>query len=167
MATRQFNQAVYSIAKAPVTLWCRVSVGAAGAVTLQKWQYGTFQSGTQGTTVNAYAAATTGTAPLGAFQNYQAGAEGIFSVARTATGLWTVTLQDNYVRLLNLKWSQSIAGGTANIVSVAENTTISNMRATNGSIIGVGLLSSTATLADPTSGSSINLGFELQNATEP
>lgn len=171
MATRQFDQQDLSVIKQPVSLWAHVQVGAAGSLAapngLQKWLYGAFQAGTQGTTINTYAAAATATAPLGFPQNYSAGSDGVFSVTRTNTGLWTVTLQDTYIRLLSMAVHISIAGGLSNIVAVGENTTITNMRAANGSVIGVALLSSTGTAADPTSGSLVHLNFRLQNASEP
>ena len=87
-------------------------------------------------------------------------------MARTAAGLWTITLQDNYQRLLQLSGFARLAGGLSAIDFVAENTTITNMAAAGGSIIGVALLlNSVAT--DPASGEVVILHFGLQDATEP
>lgn len=164
MANRSFMPPAGSMVKRKVELFARFLVGEAGAVTLRKWNYPTLGTGTAART---YTAAPTASASLGYPNNYNAGAEGVFSVTRTAAGLWTVKLQDNYQRLVGLSGYQSIAGGTANIVAFAENTTISNMDASNGSVIGVALLSATATAADPTADSSISLTFILADATEP
>lgn len=156
----------YSLLKRVHWVWGVFSVGAAGAVTLQKYNYP--QLGVGGRT---YSAATTGTAPpsgAGPWPlQYQIGTEGIRSVTRTGTGLWTVTMQDNYQRLLSLMVTTSVAGGLANIVQVAENSTISNYASGGGSIIGLALLSASATAADPTSGHTLIIRFELQDATEP
>lgn len=156
----------YSLAKGEVRLYCSVNVAAAGAVTLQRWNYP--QMGQTGGSARTYTAApTTGG---GAFPNAAAqGAEGIFSVVRTGAGLWTVTLQDAYQRLVVLDGFGSLAGGLSAIVKVAENTSITNMNsgAPPKSVIGIALLSATANALDPASGERINLFFTLQNNTEP
>jgi hypothetical protein len=164
MVNRTFEQQSLSILKRQVSVWGVFSVGADGAVTLQKWNYPALGGSSVSRT---YSAAPTGTAGIGYPQNYQIGADCVKSVTRTGTGLWTVTLQDNYQRMLMLECSVSIAGGLTNIVAVGENSTISNMSAANGSVIGVALLSANGTAADPTSGSIVRLKFELQDATEP
>ena len=170
MAQRMFNESQLHLQKRVRVLFGVVSVGAAGAVTLQRWIYPKLGQGVVGTTVQTYAAAPT-TAPLataGAYPTqYQRGSEGVGGVTRTAAGLWTVTLQDNYQRLLQATAHQSIAGGLSNIIAVGENSTITNMMAAGGSIIGLALLSATATAADPTAGSSIIFRLELHDASEP
>ena len=94
--------------------------------------------------------------------------EGVFSVARTAVGLWTVTLQDAYQRLVGLTGHLSLAGGAGNVVAIHENTTITNMNSGSParSIIGVAFLSATSTLVDP-SLATVHLTFTLQNSTAP
>jgi hypothetical protein len=151
-----------TIIKREVRLYCAVAVGAAGAVTLQKWNYPTL-----GTGGRVYSAAATGPAATGYPLNYQAGAEGIRSVVRTAAGLWTVTLQDSYQRMVGLAGYSSLAGGLSAIVGVAENTTTSNFALQNGAVIGIALLSATATALDPASGEVVKLSFTLSDATEP
>ena len=149
-------------------LYCAVSVGAAGAVTLQEWNYPQMGQGTTAPARTYTAAPTTGGSA--AFPTaYAQGAEGVFSVARTGAGLWTVTLQDSYQRLLGLSCYASLAGGLSAIVAVQENTTITNMASGTPprSVIGVALLSATATALDPASGERINLAFTLQNLTTP
>lgn len=164
MATRTFQEKHFAILKREVRLYGTFSVGAAGAVTLQKWNYPVFGGGPSARTYTAAAITGGGTAWP---QTAQQGSEGIFSVTRTGAGLWTVRLQDNYQRMVGLYGYISVAAGASNIVTIAENSTISNMTSTGGSLIGVALLSSTATVADPTSGHIVNLTFVLGDATEP
>lgn len=164
MAQRTYTQEKLGIQKRRVELWAFVAVPTGTKPVLQKYNYP--QLGVGGRTLSA---AATAAAPLGFPQNYQAGAEGIFSVARTGVGLWTLTLQDNYQRLMTVVGGHEIAGGLANIVTVTTNPSITNMSATNGSVIGIALLSATATLADPTAGATslVRIKLELQDATEP
>ena len=168
MANRYAIDKQYTLIKGQFELYCAVSVGAAGAVTLQRWNYPQMGQGSTAPARTYTAAPTTGGAasfPLAAAQ----GAEGVFSVARTAAGLWTVTLQDSYQRLVGLSAYASLAGGLSAIVSVAENSTISNMASGSPprSVIGVALLSATAAALDPADGEIINLRFTLQNLTAP
>ena len=148
-------------------------MGAAGSLALpngiQKWVFPALNNNSSAV-ANRYVAAPALVTNLGYPNAYTCGAEGVAGVVRTATGLWTVTLQDQYQRLLSMSVHISIAGGLSNIVAVAENTTITNMLpgvANVPSIIGVALLSSTGTAADPTSGSLVHIHFRLGNATEP
>lgn len=163
MANRTFIADALTLQKRCVTLWAVVAVPTGTTPVLQRWSYGTFGVG------KGYVTAIATGGGTGFPNRYVQGAEGIFSVARTGAGLWTVTLQDNYQRLLGLRADMSIAGGLSNVVAAGENSTITNMAATGGSIIGVALLSSTGTAADPTAAAStlVRLKFELQDATEP
>lgn len=167
MANRAFIDRSYSLAKGEVRLYCAVNVGAAGAVTLQEWNYPQMGQGTTAPARTYTAAPTTGGSA--AFPTaYAQGAEGVFSVARTAAGLWTVTLQDSYQRLLFLSGHASLAGGLSALDCVAENTTITNMASGTPprSVIGVALLlNSVAT--DPAADTRINLFFTMQNLTTP
>lgn len=165
MASRAFDQWLFTIPKRVVEMFAFVAVPAGTTPVLQKYNFPVLGSG--GRTLSA-ATVTTAT-PLGFPQNYQAGFEGVFSVARTAVGLWTLTLQDNYQRILRVGGDHSIAGGTANIVSVVENPTITSMSSSNGSVVGIALQSSSATLADPTAGATsvVRIHLVLGDATEP
>lgn len=165
-ANRQFDQYDLTLQKRKVTLWAFVAVPSGTTPVLQKWNYGAFNAGTSANTYSA--AATTGGATT-PFNKYAQGAEGIFSVARTGVGLWTLTLQDSYRRLLHVHGDMSIAGGTANIIAVVENPTITNIAAANQGIVGIGLLSATGTLADPTAAATtlVRIQLELQDSTEP
>jgi hypothetical protein len=167
MANRSFIDKSYALLKGETRLYCSVTVAAAGAVTLVKWNYPSLAPASS--VARTYTAApTSGGGPAFPLQAAQ-GAEGVFSVVRTAAGLWTVTLQDAYQRLVALDGFGSLAGGLSAIVKVAENTTITNMNSGTParSIIGVALLSATATALDPASGERINLLFTLQNSTAP
>lgn len=167
MANRTFMDQQYTLIKRRVDLFAAVSVGAAGAVTLQKWNYPTLGTGPLART---YSAAPLATAlPSGAPYplQYAAGAEGIRSVTRTGTGAWTVQLQDNYQRVLGVTFNIQKAGGAGATVQIGIDSTITNMASNGGSTIGLLLMSSTATAADPASGDVMLLHFILADATEP
>lgn len=164
-ANRTFNPSDLSLLKKERIIRAFITVPTGTTPVLQKWNYGAFNTGTAANTLSA--AATTGgsTTP---YNKYAQGDAGVFSVARTATGLWTLTLQDNYRRLLHVSGDMSIAGGTANIIAVVENPTITNISAANQGIVGIALLSATGTLADPTAAATtlIRIKIELADATE-
>jgi len=162
MANRTFQEDWFAIPKRMASIFGIFSVSGT-TPSLQRWIYRSLQAGNAGT----YTAAPTTGGGTGFPNRYQQGTEGIFSVARTGVGLWTITLQDQYQRVMNVTGSQVIAGGAANIIAFAENSSITNMSAAGGSVVGVSLLSATATLADPTSGSIIRLQIDLNDATEP
>lgn len=167
MANRTYIDRQYSIAKGRVVLHCAVSVGAAGAVTLQDWNYP--QMGQTSGAARTYTSAPTsgGTAALGL--NYAVGSEGVYSVARTAAGLWTITLQDAYQRVLDFNVVPQLSGGLSAIVGKALDSSITNMNSGTPprSVIGIALLSATATALDPANGETIFLTFTLQNLTTP
>jgi hypothetical protein len=166
MAMRDFDPYFLTIQKRVASVWAEIAVPTGTTPVLQKYNYPTLGAGPNARTLTA--APTTG-GGTGFPTRYVQGAEGVFSVARTGTGLWTLTLQDQWQRVLAISGNHSIAGGTANIVAITENTTLTNMTAVGGSVIGIGLLSSTATLADPTASASsiIRIRIDLQDATEP
>lgn len=165
MANRQFDQYQLGIQKRRVELFAFVAVPSGTTPVLQKYVYPSLGVGGR-----TYAAAATASAPLGFPNQNQAGSEGIFSVARTGAGLWTLTLQDKYQRILRVDGGMSIAGGLANIIAVVENPTITDLANTSGtgSVIGIALLSATATLADPTADATtlIRIRLSMQDATE-
>lgn len=164
MANRTFVSESYGIIKREVRLYAAVDVGAAGAVTLQKWNYPVFGGGVNART---YTAAPTTAAGQGYPGMYQTGAEGVRSVTRTAAGLWTIQLQDNYQRCLRVDAQGELAGGLSAVVGVGRNSTTTNMTASGGSEIGIALLTATATAGDPADGETIYLTFTLADATEP
>ena len=167
MANRTFIDANFSLIKRMVQLFATIE--QAEAVTpvpiLEKWNYGTFNSGP---TIRTYTAApTTPAVPTSAGNfpgQYQIGSEGVMTVVRTATGLWTVRVQDNYQRLVGLNAYQVAAAGTSIFMRVDENSTISNMTAAGGSIIGLAFSSSVGVAVDPIG--TVRLHLTLQDASE-
>jgi hypothetical protein len=164
VANRTFIDKQYVMLKRRIELYAAVSVGAAGAVTLQSWKYPTL-----GSTAAYVAAPLANALPTGnPYPNqYGAGAEGVRSVVRTGTGLWTVTLQDNYQRVLEVGLVIQKAGGLSTIMSIGINSTLTNMAAQGGSVIALALLSATGTVADPANGDLVLVKFGLADATEP
>lgn len=150
--------------KREVRLYAAVDVAAEGAVTLQKWNYPVFGGGTNART---YTDAPTTPAGNGYPLQYQTGAEGVRSVTRTAAGLWTIQLQDNYQRVLRVDAQGQLAGGLSAIVGVGLDSSTTDMNATDGSEVGIALLSATATALDPADGETILLTITLADATEP
>lgn len=165
MANRTFIDKSYTMVKREVRLYAAVSVGAAGAVTLLRWNYP--QMGQTASPARTYTAAPTTPSGNGFPIQYQTGAEAVRSVTRTGTGLWTVKLQDNYQRVLRVDAQMQIAGGLSNIVATGINSTTTSIDASGGSEVGIALLSSTGTAADPTNGATMLLTLTLADATEP
>lgn len=133
----------YSPEPGRVTLHAHISFGGTGAPTLQKWN----------PTTQTYA-----TAP-------STGWMGIVSVTRTGAGLYTIALTSSYQRLLGLQGFFSIAGGTTAIVAVANNSSTTAVTSGTAPVVAIACLSSTATAADPDSGSTLDLDITLQNST--
>jgi hypothetical protein len=101
---------------------------------------------------------------------YNAGAEGVRSIVRTGVGAWTVTLQDNYQRLLHADFivQTAAAGGLSAAVVMGLDGTLMNMGAVGGSVFGLRFMSSTATAAEPSTNADLILcRFVLADATEP
>src|SRR3990167_1611795 len=102
MPNRTFMDKSYSLAKGEVRLYCDVTADEVGTtIALQEWNYPQLGMGTTAPGRTYTAAPTTGGSTSWPSQHVQ-GAEGIFSVTRTAVGLWTVVLQDANQRLLAL-----------------------------------------------------------------
>lgn len=149
MANRNFTNQQYSLVKGRVSLWARVSIGATGAPTLSKWNPAT----------RTYTSApTTGTGP------YAIGCEGIKSIARNDVGVYTITLQNTYQRLLALKATFSNSTGLPTILSVGIWSAATDVTVASAPVVKFSTLSSTGTAADPASGDIMQLEFELQNS---
>lgn len=164
MANRTLVPDNYTLIKRKVELYAAVLVAEGGAVSLRTWNYPVFGGGLNART---YTAAPTTAAGQGYPGMYQTGAEGVRSVTRTAAGLWTVKLQDNYQRCLRVDAQGSLAGGLSAIVGCGINSTLTDMNAANGSEVGIALLSATATALDPAAATTILLTIVLADATEP
>lgn len=173
MADRSFQDKQYALIKREVKLYAAVDVGVGGAVTLMKWNYPTFGAGASANiSPRTYSAAPLATAlPTGNANplQYNAGAEGVRSVVRTGTGAWTIKLQDNYQRLLDVSYLTENVSGASTVVSCARLASAGsvNFNAVGGSEFAVLFSSAAGVAADPASGDRILLSFTLADATEP
>jgi hypothetical protein len=169
MANRLFDQDSFQLVKRRVTLFADFTQVEAGTPVpvLQKWNYPTFGVGVGARTYTA--AATAAALPTGAAYplQYRAGAEGVLSIERTAVGLYTLKLQDNYQRLLGLSFFVAAAAGASTVAKLNENTTISNYTGAGvtGSVIGLAFLDFAGAAVDPIG--EVRLQIELADATEP
>ena len=167
MANRTFIDKNYSLVKRVVRLWADVlqEEAVTPVPVLRKWNYGTFNSGPN---IRTYTAAATTPVPATSTGNfpsqYAVGTEGVATVTRTATGLWTVRLQDNYLRLLGLDFFVASAAGASAVGKLNENTTITNLSAAGGSIIGLAFLDFAGAAVDPIG--EVRLCFDLCDASE-
>lgn len=164
MSNRSYVSDAGTLVKRVVTLWADFSMSGTTPV-LRKWNYGTFNTGP---TVRTYTAAPTTPVPATSSGNYpgqyQIGAEGVASVTRTGTGLWTLRLQDNYLRLLGLSFFAASADGASSVARCNENTSISNYGSAGGSLVGLAFLDYAAAAVDPAE--EIRLQLILSDATE-
>lgn len=159
MANRTFQEKHFGLVKREVHLYCKVSVGAAGAVTLKKRSFanGSYTEGDAPTTGTGY---TVGNG------------EGVRSVTRTAAGTWTITLSDAYVYYIGLQLVRVFnASGVVTTAQVGANNAVTNVSTNtgtgNGGTVGAVLLDFTGAAADPADGDSITLVITLGDATEP
>lgn len=143
MANRAFQQFSYRLEKGICVVHLHAAIGATGAPTLQSWA------------PNTRTYATAGTAGFG----------GVKSITRTGTGLYSIVLQDTYQRLLGVSAMFSLAGGTSNIVQVANNTTLTAVNTISAPTVAIACMSSTATVADPDNGCQMDLEIYLQNSS--
>lgn len=173
MASRSFMDSNFSLVKRMVHLFCTINVSEAvtPVPTVMKWVYPQLgQSTNAGQTARTYVTAPAATAiPSGAGPwplQYTAGAEGVFSIVRTAIGLYTLTLQDPYQRMVGLDGYAAKAGGAPVFAKITENTTITNMASTApGSIIGLAFWDFAAAAVDPIG--QVRLMIVLADGTEP
>jgi hypothetical protein len=165
MANRTFQTALLQIPKRIVHLYPVVSVGVAGAVTLQKRTF------TAGGSTALTSSSSLGTAPTtGVGYAYGDGA-GTRSVSLGTAGLWTITFSDSYQYLLGVEIAQTKnATGlmTAATVGVKTNSTITtNTAVGNGGVIAIQLADFAGNAVDPASGDVLTLRITLGDATEP
>lgn len=164
MANRTFSQDNFSLIKRMVHIFTTIYVDGT-TPTVRKWNYPTFGAGANARTYTVAPSAST--LPSGAAWplQYSAGAEGVYNVARTGTGLYTITLQDSYQRLMFVDGYAASAGGAPTFLKVTENSSITNMASSSpGSIIGLAFWDANAAAVDPVG--PVRLMFILQDATE-
>jgi hypothetical protein len=170
MSNRSYIDQQFTLLKRQVDLFMSVSVGAAGAVTLQKWNYPSLGGGANAW---SYTAAPTSGGGSTFPTAYITGEGGIRSVVRTAAGAWTITLQDSYQRLLAMDptFIQSAGQPAAPFFCVKPNTkggTTGDVTLQAGGTIQVLFQSSVGGGgADPANGEIINFRIGLQAASEP
>ncbi len=167
MANRTYDQDSFQIIRRMVTLFADITIAEAGTPVpvLNKWNYPTFGGGPVARTYTA--APTAATLPTGSAypKQYEAGAEGVLSIVRTAAGLYTLRLQDNYQRLMGLSFFIASAAGASLVGKLNENTTISNYLAPSGSIIGLAFLDFAGVAVDPIG--HVRLSLVLADSTAP
>lgn len=168
MAARSFIDKQYSVAKKLVHLFADITVTEAvtPVPVLNRWNYGTFGTGP---IVNTYTAAATTPVPPSNAGNYaaqyQIGSEGVMLVTRTATGLYTLRLQDNYMRLMGLNFFIAAAAGASAVGKLNENTTISDYDAPGGALVGLAFLDFAGAAVDPIG--HVRLHLILADSTAP
>ena len=170
MADRTFEDGKghFSLIKRKVDLYGSFSVSEAvtPVPTLYKWNYPSLGVGVNARTYTAAPSTSALPSGTGPWPNqWVGGAEGVYSITRTAIGLYTLVLQDKYQRLIDLHAYASVAGGTPVFAHCTENTTISNMMPTTpGSIIGLAFWDFAAAAVDPIG--MVRIHLELADATE-
>ena len=166
MANSTFQQFVLSKIKRLVRLYPVFTMSGTTPV-LQKRQFTAAGASSVAASSSLVNAPTSGT-PAWA----QGDGAGTFSVSRTGTGAWTITLSEPYQYLLGVTISQtSNTTGALTVVGVgvvSGSTTITtNTAPGNGGVIAVVFSSAAATAADPGSSDTITLEITLGDATEP
>ena len=138
MANRRFKQFRQALEAVVTELFLEVTFGATGAPTL----------------------VTSITLPDGQTVNPS---KGIASVVRTGTGAYTITLQDNYVRMLmlNHRFIDASAPASPGLYVVADNS--SAISSPNIQVV----LNAAGTATDPASGEQMLVQIVLSNSTAP
>ncbi len=169
MANRTFDQDSFQLIHRMVHLFASVSISEAvtPVPVLQKWNYPTFGNpiAIGGVAAQTYSAAPTAAGlPSGVAypRQYQSGAEGVLSIARTAVGKYTLTLQDPYQRLMFVDGYAAVASGTPVFAKVTDNVTITDMP---GNVVGLAFWDFAAAAVDPIG--MVRLHLILADATEP
>lgn len=163
MAARSFIDSNFSLVKKMTHLFTAFSVSGT-TPSLLKWNYPALQPSTLSRTYTA--ATTAANVGAGAWpKQAQSGAEGVYGVTRTAAGLYTLKLQDNYERLVFVDGYASVAGGTPVFAKVTENTTISSYQASGGSVVGLAFWDYAGVAVDPIG--QLNLMLVLADSSAP
>lgn len=172
MANRSFIDKNYTLIKGEVTIYASVLVPTpnTGAPVLQRWNYPSLGTGANAWTYTAAPTAGGGSSfPVA----YVTGEAGVRSVARTGAGAWTITLQDNYQRLLTIdptfiNPTGAPAAPFFGILSNAKGGATGDVTLQSGGTIQV-LFQATVGGggADPTAGELVRLAIRLQNFSEP
>ena len=131
MANRWYNQFRLQLEKEVVSLFGKVTFGAAGAPTL-----------------------------------VTAKSKGIYSIAHGATGVYTITLQDAYVSLLNLSWVFLFASAPQSLGGYVVSTTVGSSGTSKPEIV-VTFVDDAGSAVDPADGEALLFQVNLSNSTAP
>lgn len=124
MANRLFNQFSFGLEKMRVSLFMRMTIGAAGAPTLVADE-----------------------------------SKGIESVARIGVGLYRITLQDPYVKLLMMSELRKLSSNASQMLLSVENV--------NSKIIEVAFVNSAGAQVELGNGEEVRMSIVLRNSTAP
>lgn len=164
MANRTLQTKLHSFTKKRVVISPVISVGGAGAVTLQKRTFTAMGSTSSAPANSLGAAPTTGV-------GYAVGdGAGTRSVSLGTAGLWTITLSDPYQYLIGvvIKSTKNATGiPTAAAVGVKTDSVTTNTSLGNGGSLVVQLVDFAGAAVNPASGDVITLEITLGDATEP
>jgi hypothetical protein len=150
MSNRLAQQFAYTLEKGVYALGCNISIGATGAPTLNKWNPNT----------RTYSAAATSGSGL-----YAIGWQGIKSISRVSAGVYLLTLQDTWQRILQFSYSMSNATGLPTTVGVGLWTTGTDVTNKAAPTIKFTCLTATGVAGDPANGDVLGLFILLQNAS--
>lgn len=161
MGNRFYTQTIEALIKGLTLLHARVLMSGTTPL-LQVWVPPGPGQG-YGSYANASAASQ-------GFGGTKGGAEGVASVTRTNTGLWTVVLHDNYQRIVGWDAKQVLAGGVSTIIGAGLNSSLTDMTTLPGSTVALALLTAGSgaaapAAADPADTTSVELTFILSNST--
>lgn len=167
MANAQFQQYLMTKPKRIIKLWPTVSVGGAGAVTLQKRVFTATGATATAASSSLSAAPTTGV-------GFVVGdAAGTATVARTGTGLWTFTFSYPFQYLLGAALVQTsntsgllTSGFGVGVVS-GSTTPRTNTSVGSGGVVAIALNNGSGAATDPASGDVLTFEFTFGDATEP
>jgi hypothetical protein len=140
-----YTQFSYGLERNAVTLYATVDFNASSAPTLKSWSV-------SGAGTGAYATTTTGF-------------KGITSVARTAQGKYTFTLDENFVRLLDVQYAFKAIDGVTSPLALTMFVMTEAVTSTSAPTIVIGATGSagSATLTDLGANDRVLFTFVLSN----
>lgn len=144
MANRQFSEFSGTLDKGVVNLYMVVAFGVTGAPTLKTYD----------PLKRTYSNASS------------VGTRGIKSISRVSAGLYTITLQDAYIRFLGAGVTFENASASAAPFQFWP-TPDANLNSTTTPTIQVQFANSSGVATDPANGEQVVINLNLQNSTAP